>query len=201
MHRRAGVAMTAIFLSAFVACQSKSDSADAADSAAAPAMRADSASAMTSAAPTLSDAQIAQIVLLANSGDSAHGEMAVTKATNADVKAFGRTMIKDHGELNKQAVALATRLSLTPATSDAATALQADVDNGGRDLMAKSGAEFDRSYIDSEVTVHQKVLDVLDQTLIPQSVNADLKTLLQQARGAIAGHLERAKSLQKKTAM
>jgi putative membrane protein len=47
-----------------------------------------------------------------------------------------------------------------------------------------------------EVAYHQAVLDALDQTLIPQAQNADLKNLLQQVRPAIAAHLERARTLQ-----
>jgi putative membrane protein len=47
-----------------------------------------------------------------------------------------------------------------------------------------------------EVEYHQAVLDALDQTLIPSAQNAELKTLLQGVRPAIAAHLERAKQLQ-----
>ena len=59
-----------------------------------------------------------------------------------------------------------------------------------------TGAAFDKAYIDNEVTYHQAVLDALDQTLIPGAQNAELKTLLQTVRPNIAGHLERAKSIQ-----
>ena len=200
MTRVSGQSMMAVLLlvSSAVACAKKNDAEYAADSAAAPAMRPDS---MTTTATLLSDAQIAQVALTASSADSANGELAKTKATAADVKAFAQTMIKDHGELNRQAVALAGKLNLTPATSETADALKRDADSGLTNLSAKSGAEFDRAYMDAEVAMHQKVLDALDQTLIPQAVNADLKSLLQSARGVVEGHLTRAKSLQSKTAM
>jgi putative membrane protein len=62
-------------------------------------------------------------------------------------------------------------------------------DHARADLQGRSGAEFDRAYMDREVQYHQAVLDALDQTLIPGAQNADLKSLLQQARPNFAQHL------------
>ena len=62
----------------------------------------------SAAAPT--DAQIAMIVVTANSADSAAGEVAKTKGVNADVKAFGQRMVTDHSAVNKQATDLAAKL-------------------------------------------------------------------------------------------
>ncbi|MFN8571222.1 MAG: DUF4142 domain-containing protein [Gemmatimonadaceae bacterium] len=150
------------------------------------------------ATPTaLSDAQIAKIVMVANANDSAGGALAATKATAADVKAFGRTMVRDHGMLNKSVTDLATKLSLTAENSDASTRMEQDGKDGLSRLQTLSGAEFDRAYIDQEVAGHEKVLNELNETLIPAAQNAELKTLLNQAKGAVSGHLERAKALQK----
>ncbi|MGH7527152.1 MAG: DUF4142 domain-containing protein [Gemmatimonadales bacterium] len=74
--------------------------------------------------------------------------------------------------------------------------LQQAADEARAGLRDKSGAEFDRAYIDREVEYHQAVLDALDQTLIPGSQNAELKALLQQARPAFAAHLELARKIQ-----
>ena len=48
-------------------------------------------------------------------GDSA-GNMASTKGTNAEVKGFGRDMMRDHHALRKAGQDLAKKLNLTPAT-------------------------------------------------------------------------------------
>jgi predicted outer membrane protein len=45
-------------------------------------------------------------------------------------------------------------------------------------LQGMSGAEFDRAYIANEVTYHQTVLDAIDNTLIPNAQNAELRALL-----------------------
>jgi len=60
------------------------------------------------------DAQIASIVVTANQVDIDAGKLAESKASNADVKAFGHRMATDHADVNKQAVELVTKLKVTP---------------------------------------------------------------------------------------
>lgn len=146
----------------------------------------------------MTDGQIAMIAMTANSADSAHGEHAKTAATNAEVKAFAQRMITDHGGLNKQAADLAAKTGLVPEESDDSRGLKSDADAKMQELMGKTGADFDKAYIDAEVDMHQKVLDALDQKLIPGATNAELKTLLQTARAGVASHLESAKAIQGK---
>ena len=58
------------------------------------------------------------------------------------------------------------------------------------------GAEFDRAYLDNEVSYHEAVIGVLDKTLIPGAANGELKALLIKVRPAFVAHLEHAKRLQ-----
>ncbi|MFL5384397.1 MAG: DUF4142 domain-containing protein [Longimicrobiaceae bacterium] len=152
------------------------------------------------AAGAPNDAQIAAIVLAANAVDSTAGELAQQKGTNAAVKQFGQTMVTDHGGVNKQAVALAGRLNLTPEENPTSRQLTQGGEQSRAQLNGLSGAAFDRAYVDHEVEYHQTVLDALDQTLIPNAQNAELKALLTQTRPAVAAHLEMAKNLQKQLA-
>jgi putative membrane protein len=156
---------------------------------------AEGPAAEASQAPAITDPQIAHIVVTANSIDSAMGELAKTKARSAAVKSFAQTMVTDHGAVNRQAVALAQRLKVTPEANDVSRQLQQGADEARTGLESKSGAAFDRAYMEREVQYHQAVLDALDQTLIPGSQNPELKALLQGARPAFAAHLERAKQV------
>jgi putative membrane protein len=65
-----------------------------------------------------------------------------------------------------------------------------------QNLQGLTGADFDRAYIANEVALHQQVLDMIDQTLIPAAQNQDLKNLLTQVRPAVAAHLEHARQVQ-----
>jgi putative membrane protein len=174
-----------------------SDSARRADSAAATStMSAPAADTAKSASATLNDAQIAHVAVTANSIDSAAGVMAKQKGKAKSVKDFAQTMINDHSSVNKQAVALAKKLNVTPEDNDVSKSLKSGADSSTSNLQGKSGADFDKGYIDHEVTYHQSVLDALDKTLIPGAQNADLKALLQKVRPSIAAHLARAKNIQ-----
>ncbi|HYD53307.1 MAG TPA: DUF4142 domain-containing protein, partial [Gemmatimonadaceae bacterium] len=149
-------------------------------------------------APALGDAEIAHVAVTANAIDSAFGVMAAPKATNADVRSFARRMSSDHGGVNEQAVALATKLGVTPADNDVSRSLHRAADASRDSLESLSGAAFDRAYLDREVAFHQAVLDALDRTLIPGSRNGELKALLEQVRPAVAAHLDLARDIRGK---
>jgi len=146
------------------------------------------------AGPT--DAQIAAIVVTANQVDIDAGKLAQSRAHSQEVKDFGQRMVTDHSGVNKSAVALVTKLNVTPEPSDTSKSLQKGGDDNLAALMKLSGAAFDQAYVDHEVTYHQAVLDALDKTLIPSARNAELKALLVKVRPAFVAHLEHAKHMQ-----
>jgi putative membrane protein len=180
------------------ACSKGDTAADSAGASAGAAIAADSTA--TSGTPagggTLTDAQIAHIAVTANSVDSAAGELARKNGGSQAVKDFGQTMVTDHGGVNKEAVALATKLNVTPEDNDMSRQLKSGADASNASLGGMKGAAFDSAYIAHEVSYHQTVLDALDQKLIPGAQNAELKALLEKVRPAVAAHLDRAKGIQ-----
>lgn len=148
------------------------------------------------AAQQINDAQIAAIVVTANQVDVDAGELASRMATSAEVKKFAQQMVTDHTSVNKSAVALATRLKVTPEDNDTARALKAGGEKNVTRLKALKGAAFDQAYVQHEVAYHTQVLEALDKALIPNAANAELKALLVKVRPAFVAHLEHAKQLQ-----
>ena len=147
-------------------------------------------------AQSINDAQIASIVVTANQVDIDAGKLAASKTTTADVKKFAELMVTDHTGVNKQAVALVTKLKVTPQDNDTSKSLKAGGDKNLETLKGLSGAAFDKAYVDHEVAYHQAVLDAVDKTLIPNASNAELKALLVKVRPAFVAHLEHAKHVQ-----
>lgn len=152
--------------------------------------------ATTASAQAVNDAQIASIVVTANQVDIDAGKLAVATSTNPEVKKFGQLMVTDHTGVNKQAVALVTKLKVTPQDNDTSKSLKAGGEKNIAALKALKGAAFDKAYVDQEVAYHQAVLDAVDKTLIPNASNAELKALLVKVRPAFVTHLEHAKHLQ-----
>jgi len=146
------------------------------------------------AAPT--DPQIASIVGTANQVDIDAGKLAKSKASSKEVKDFAERMITDHTSVNKSAKDLVTKLHVTPESNPTSESLKKGGEQNVANLKKLSGAAFDRAYIDHEVTYHQAVLDAVDNTLIPNAQNAELKALLVKVRPAFVAHLEHAKKIQ-----
>jgi putative membrane protein len=143
----------------------------------------------------VSDAQIAAIAVAANKVDIDAAQAAKKKTKNAQVRRFADDMIRDHTSANKQAAALAKRLGLTPEENDTSRSLTQGGQENLANLKALKGKEFDKAYAEHEVAHHQQVLTALDDTLIPNAQNADLKSLLESVRAVVAQHLEHAKTL------
>lgn len=148
------------------------------------------------AGPGPTDAQIADIVVTANQVDIDAGKLAQSRAQSQEVRDFGQRMVTDHSGVNKSAVELVTKLHVTPEPNATSKALQKGGDANLAALEKLSGAAFDKAYVDHEVTYHQAVLDAVDQTLIPNAHDAQLKALLVKVRPAFVAHLEHAKHLQ-----
>ena len=118
------------------------------------------------------DPQIASIVVTANQVDIDAGKLAESKASHADVKAFGRQMASDHARVNASAVELVTKLNVAPEDNPTSKALKAGGEKNLAALNGLSGAAFDKAYVANEVAYHQQVLDAVDKVLIPSAKNA-----------------------------
>ncbi len=147
------------------------------------------------AAQSITDAQIASIVVTANQVDVDARQLAASSSKNADVRKFAQLMVRDHTDVNRQAVDLVTRLKVTPQDNETSRSLAAGGEKNVATLKTLKGAAFDKSYVDHEVAYHQAVLDAVDQTLIPNAKNDELEALLVKVRPAFVAHLEHAKHL------
>ena len=195
MHtHRAAIALLLVPMLAIAGCKGREAASQ--DSAAGAAATPDSAQPATATAPALTDPNIVYILDEANASDSARGQLAITKGTNADVKAFARLMVGEHHALRLQGQQLATKLSVTPqAPSGDQSEAQA------KQIMdslqaAPKGKAWDKAYIDYEVTYHQAVLETATKAL-NAAQNQELKDLIQKAAPVIQHHLERAQQIQK----
>ena len=105
---------------------------------------------------------------------------------------FAQDMVRDHAEVNKQALALVAKLKVKPEDNDTSRALTKQA-AAKRDELAKlNGVAFDKAYVANEVAYHKTVNGALESTLIPSASNADLKGLLQTGLKIFQGHQQHA---------
>lgn len=141
------------------------------------------------------DPQIAHIAYTAGQLDIAGAQQAVKMSKNKDVVAFANMMIKDHTAVNKQALDLCKKLSVTPEDNDTSKALTKAADAKRAELAKLSGAAFDKAYMDNEVAYHKQVNGALETMLIPSAQNAELKSLLQTGLKIFQGHQQHAEQV------
>ena len=147
---------------------------------------------LAEAADKPSDPQIAHIAYTAGVIDIEAAKQAIAKSKNKDVVAFAQDMVRDHEEVNKQALALVKKLNVTPednATSQALTKAAADTHEK---LAGLDGAAFDKTYVDNEVAYHKQVNGALETLLIPSASNGELKSLLETGLKIFEGHQQHA---------
>jgi putative membrane protein len=150
------------------------------------------------ASARLTDPEIASVAVVANQNDIDFANIALKKSSNADVKQFAQTMAADHKAVIDQAVALVTKLNVTPKDNSTSQSLKSNAAAAIEKLNAASGAAFDKAYIDNEVTYHQAVITEVESVLIPEAQNAELKALLQSVLPTLKTHLEHAQMVQGK---
>ena len=153
------------------------------------------ASSAASSATNLSDGQIAGITAAAHKGEIDAAKLARKQSKNSKVKAFAAMMQKQHTSALKTETALAKKAGITPADSDLSQKMTDENKELADKLKDLKGKDFDKAYAQAMADGHQKVLDTIDNVLIPAAQNADLKSQLQKERGVVETHLEHAKKL------
>jgi putative membrane protein len=148
-------------------------------------------------AGALTEPNIVALLDEANKADSAAGAYALGKATNPEVKAFARLMMGEHHALRAQGQQLAQRLNIAP-QPPANDPVQAAAESEMAALRAApKGPQFDRTYIDQEVAIHEAVLDLAEKAH-GASQHPELKALIEKAKPVIEKHRDQAEELQKK---
>ena len=140
----------------------------------------------------LSDPQIAHIAYTAGVLDVKAAEQALRISKNKDVLEFAKNMVTDHKAVNDLAVALVTKLGVTPEENGTSKSLSAQADAKLAELAKLSGTDFDKAYVANEVAYHKAVDSALETLLIPSATNAELKSLLQTGLKIFQGHEQHA---------
>lgn len=192
------ISLALLCVTALGACKKTENAVDTAaartDSAAG---RVDSAAtAMAPASAKWTNEHVFGYLHNANNGEIALGKLAATKATNAQVKAFGSQMVKDHQAMMSDTHALMGKVNAAvDSTWDDAKDLAGDGAEKLKELTDKAkGADWDKNYIESQVDMHQRVLDKL-QDAVKNNADTTVTAGLTKATAKVQEHLTKAQSI------
>lgn len=117
------------------------------------------------------------------------GRLASERATNAEVKAFGRRMVEDHTAANEKLKQVARERSLTLPTELSAEHRQ------HRDQISRAtGAEFDRMYMSHMVKDHQKDVSEFEKQT-QKGEDQAVRSFAQQTLPTLREHLQMAQQI------
>ena len=120
----------------------------------------------------------------ANIAEIEAGKMAASKAQSPDVKKFAQQMVQDHSKMLDDLKSLAKSKGVAlPDNAPMKDMAQSKL------LERKSGAEFDKDYMEHMVKDHEK--DVKDtENIAAKAKDPQFKSAVQQANAKIKEHLQ-----------
>jgi putative membrane protein len=117
------------------------------------------------------------------------GQLAASRAQNADVRAFGQMLVEHHTATTQQLTAAATAAGTPPSPS--LMPMQAEMI---AQLQGANGAAFDRLFIRQQVQAHEMAL-ALHSNYASNGDTPTLRTVAAAAAPVVRQHLERARAL------
>jgi putative membrane protein len=140
----------------------------------------------------LTDPEIAAAMTAANRGEIEEGQLAMQKSSTASVRDLAQRIVTDHTTSNEQIAAIVRDAAIAMKENDLSRSLVQDHEAAMDTLGSRTGADFDRAYLQRQVAAHRYVLSLLDNVFIPSAQGSEMKAQLAGDRSAVAGHLEMA---------
>ena len=136
------------------------------------------------------DAAFAKRIAAGGMAEVEEGKLAQEKGSSQAVKDFGAMMVKDHSAANEKLKKIApganVKLPTEPDMKQKAS---------NKMLSMKSGADFDKAYVDAQVKDHEDTVGLL-QKEIDSGKNSELKSFASETLPTVQSHLKMARDLQ-----
>ncbi len=144
---------------------------------------------------TMSKANVVALLNTIDTNEIEAAQLAQQKAVSPDVRAYATRLIEEHTGMVTKNQEVARRMNIEPDQPHIASSLnnahQGTMDN----LRIKSGAEFDQTYLDYQIRMHERAVSLVEDHA-DSAEEARLRRHLLQARPDLLSHLAEARSIQ-----
>ncbi|MDA4848160.1 DUF4142 domain-containing protein [Hoeflea poritis] len=145
----------------------------------------------------MSDLEYAHIAYTADNIDIRYAHLALALSTNPEIHKFAKTMIRDHTAVNEAALALLDKLGASAQDNAFSQTLNANAEDIIDNFSKLRGAEFDAAYAANELAYHQAVNDLVENTMIPNIDNDEVRALFEQGLEIFKAHEKHAEMMVK----
>lgn len=142
-----------------------------------------------------SDAEVVNMLMTANTEEMNLAKAGMKKADNQKVEQFAERMFQEHKKSNDRAASLRKEENIKLVETQRSQELKTKVENSIEKMKNLKGKEFDKAFMDAQVTLHQKTLHKLETTLIPNTKNQALKRMLNEDKEHVVTHLREAQEI------
>ncbi|RKH37932.1 DUF4142 domain-containing protein [Corallococcus sicarius] len=150
-------------------------------------------------APTLTDAQIARVLQVANEGEVLLAQFGGPLATDTATRDYNAQMVVEHTAAKQRLDALLQAQGITPEDSPLSLQLQTEVQQLLTLLQgpeAPQGAAFDLALMSAQLNAHARTAFIGDSLLGPQVTLPALTQEVQAERQQVQQHVQEAEEIQ-----
>jgi len=133
---------------------------------------------------------------VANTMEIQLSTLAAKRASSPNVKQVARKLVTDHTKNREQVRALAQKVNVTLTPSQGGSVSAADSVALPADLKSKSGADFDKAFIQHEIDDHQSNIEKIQNQILPTVQNDQIRTYLQKTVTDMQAHLSSLQQVQ-----
>jgi putative membrane protein len=146
----------------------------------------------------LSHGQILGVVSTIDQGELKTSETARVRATDIAVRDYAQRIRADHQATETRIQMLQGMLRVAPEESELQADLRRNADRTAVMLEEVPANRFDVTYLDAQISMHQRAIALFDEQLIPNAASLELETFLRDTRASLMQHLAHARLLRER---
>ena len=143
----------------------------------------------------LNDAGILSRIAVSNQMEVQEAQLAQRQAQSAGVKELARTLERDHSASLEKIKGMQARAGGEADAANRAAAVEDSPDNNA-DLAGKTGADFDKAFLDRQQKLHEENIRNFENQYLSAAQDAEVRTLVQQTLPTLRQHLSMIERLQ-----
>jgi putative membrane protein len=146
---------------------------------------------------SLSAGQIVGIVNVINRGEVKQAEAALDQLKDANVRDYAETIMREHHDAEAELATVLEKLRVPSVSS----ILQKELDLLGQSMTQivdrETPEKVDVTFLEAQVVMHRTALRIVEEQLLPQAKEPELKAYLENLQADLREHLGRATNLRK----
>jgi len=142
----------------------------------------------------LTDGQVANVLVTINENELDSAKIALKRAKGSAAKSYAKEMKTAQEKNLKDTKDLAKKNKLGLDSSNVSKSIDKDAGNANKEIKKAKDADFDKAYLNEQVSLNQNALDTLNKVLIPATHDPELKRYLEATTKDMETQLDKAKA-------